>query len=195
MDDTVDRAPAEPAQTPRQVSLEGEARDERLLKALFDQSATTEQRAAQKRLRESEERLRLILANSPDTIVYSDRSLRVTEVFNPHAPFLADAMIGKTERDFLPPEEAERFLALRESVLTTGNSARQELSVSLGGSVHWYDATFQPLRDNHGELVGVVTYRRDITERKRAEHEQQRLNRALRLVTTCSGNGRGDLNP
>jgi diguanylate cyclase (GGDEF)-like protein/PAS domain S-box-containing protein len=186
MDDTVDRAPAEPAQTPRQVSLEGEARDERLLKALFDQSATTEQRAAQKRLRESEERLRLILANSPDTIVYSDRSLRVTEVFNPHAPFLADAMIGKTERDFLPPEEAERFLALRESVLTTGNSAREELSVSLGGSVHWYDATFQPLRDNHGELVGVVTYRRDITERKRAEHEQQRLNRALRLVTTCS---------
>jgi diguanylate cyclase (GGDEF)-like protein/PAS domain S-box-containing protein len=186
MDDTVDRAPAEPAQTPRQVSLEGEARDERLLKALFDQSATTEQRAAQKRLRESEERLRLILANSPDTIVYSDGSLRVTEVFNPHAPFLADAMIGKTERDFLPPEEAERFLALRESVLTTGNSARQELSVSLGGSVHWYDATFQPLRDNHGELVGVVTYRRDITERKRAEHEQRRLNRALRLVSTCN---------
>src|ERR1017187_414790 len=66
------------------------------------------------RLRESEERLRLILANSPDTIVYSDRTLRVTEVFNPHAPLLADAMIGKTERDYLPPEEAERFLALRE---------------------------------------------------------------------------------
>ena len=53
----------------------------------------TEQRAAQKRLRESAERLRLILANSPDTIVYSDRNLRVTEVFNPHAPLLADTKI------------------------------------------------------------------------------------------------------
>ena len=146
----------------------------------------TEQRAAQKRLRESAERLRLILANSPDTIVYSDRNLRVAEVFNPHAPLLADAMIGKTERDYLPAEEAERFLALRECVLTTGRSVREELDVSLGGSVHWYDASFQPLRDDRGEVVGVVTYRRDITERKRAELEQQRLNRALRLVTKCN---------
>jgi diguanylate cyclase (GGDEF)-like protein/PAS domain S-box-containing protein len=146
----------------------------------------TQQRAAQQTLRESEERLRLILAHSPDTIVYSDRSLRVTEVFNPPAHLSADLMIGKTERDFLPPQEAELFLALRESVLTTGSSACEELSVSLGGSVHWYDATFQPLRDDRGEVVGVVTYRRDITERKRAEEGQQRLNRALRLLSKCN---------
>jgi diguanylate cyclase (GGDEF)-like protein/PAS domain S-box-containing protein len=146
----------------------------------------TEQRAAQKRLRESEERLRLILANSPDTIVYSDRNLRVTELFNPRAPLLAGAMIGKTERDYLPPDEAERFLTLREYVLTTGNSTCEELSVSLGGSVHWYDASFHPLRNDRGEVAGVVTYRRDITERKRAEEGQQRLNRALRLMSKCS---------
>jgi hypothetical protein len=41
MDDNVDRAPAEPAQTTRHTSLEGDAaRDERMLKALIDQSAT-----------------------------------------------------------------------------------------------------------------------------------------------------------
>jgi len=41
MDDAVDRAPAEPAQTTRHTSLEGHgARDDRMLKALFDQSAT-----------------------------------------------------------------------------------------------------------------------------------------------------------
>jgi PAS domain S-box-containing protein len=41
--------------------------------------------------------------------------------------------------------------------------------------------SISPIRDAHGDMIGISTIARDITERKRAEQELEKLNRSLKL--------------
>jgi len=46
--------------------------------------------------------------------------------------------------------------------------------------------TISPIRDADGDIVGAATISRDITERKRAEEELRRSNRAHRALSNCN---------
>ena len=55
-----------------------------------------------------------------------------------------------------------------------------------GGGLIYVSVTASPILDNHGGIVGASKIIRDITERKAAEFEKLRLNRALRLLSDCN---------
>jgi PAS domain S-box-containing protein/putative nucleotidyltransferase with HDIG domain len=119
-------------------------------------------------LEESERRLRLTLANSPDVIAVQDLDLRYTWMSAAARPDPRD-VIGKTDEDLLPVGEAHYATTIKQEVLSSGRSYHEELPSSISGELRWYDTFIEPLRDDEEEVVGIGYYARDVSERKRAE--------------------------
>ncbi len=130
----------------------------------------TERKRAEEAQRQSEERLRLLVESSPDNMFAQDAELRYVWVYNPVEPLTVEGMIGKTDFDLLPREEAERLTAIKRRVLETGERQRVELQISPGSmNRRWYDATYEPQKDAEGRVVGLFGYVRDITQLKQSE--------------------------
>lgn len=126
-------------------------------------------RAREEQLRESEERFRLIVTNSPDNIFYQDRELRYTWMANPPAPLDEPQVLGKTDFDLFAREEAEQLTKIKKKVLETGIGTRVEARLVLAGVERYYDVAYEPRREQEGRIVGLFGYARDITQRKRIE--------------------------
>jgi PAS domain S-box-containing protein len=124
-------------------------------------------------LRESEERFRVALANSPIRVAHVDRELRCTWMYNTHPDVDPERVLGKRLDDILPPEDVVELTRLREEVLSTGRGLRREISIRFPSGRAVWDVTAEPLRDTAGEIIGVTTA--DLTERKRLEAERARL--------------------
>lgn len=135
----------------------------------------SERKRIEEAVRESEERLRLIISHSPDIIFSQDCDLRYTWIANPASSVTHEQVLGKTDFDLLPREEAQKLTKTKRAVLETGISTRLETALSPGGIARFYDTIYEPLRDSEGNIVGVAGYSRDITERKSAEDERERL--------------------
>jgi signal transduction histidine kinase len=93
-----------------------------------------------------------------------------------------EQVIGKTDWDLLPPEQAQHIIELKQKVLKTGVSVREELLLSPSGSQRWFDAIYQPLYDHTQQIVGIVCYARDITERIHAEEKIRSLASKLAMA-------------
>jgi len=157
----------------------------------------TERKREAEALRISEERFRIALENSPIVVFNQDRELRYTWVYNPHVGFDQQAVLGKTDAELLPADDAARLAEIKRRVLDTGVAAREEVKTTIGGQSFFYDLTVEPLRDLSGDIIGVTCASLDITERKRVEEVLSKtrddLKRTLDLVPDmiCTANPDG----
>jgi PAS domain S-box-containing protein len=88
--------------------------------------------------------------------------------------FQPNDLIGKTWRDIgLPAHLMERVDAQRRTIMTTGQPFRSEIDFGIDGNVRSYEYILTPLADPFTQFVVAVS--RDITERKQAEAERNRL--------------------
>ena len=69
----------------------------------------TEHKRIEEELRMSEERHRAISLLMPDHIIVHDRQLKYTFVVNPQLGLTEQEMLGKTDYDFMPKDEAEKL--------------------------------------------------------------------------------------
>ncbi len=127
------------------------------------------------RCQASEARLELVIANSPDIIFEQDRDLRYTWIFNPAAPLVPADVLGKTDEEMLPPAQAERLTAIKRRILQTGESVHDAFELSPGGITRYYDVIYTPRYNPQGQITGVLSYTREITEQKQAAQERERL--------------------
>ena len=133
----------------------------------------TERKREQDELRRSEERFRMVL-KAPVALFAHDRDLRFTWVHNPSSGFDSAALIGKTDAELVPPDQAAAPMALKRQVLETGKAAREEISLSINGETSWYDLHVEPHLHASGEVIGVTCIAIDTTERKQAEDDSAR---------------------
>jgi PAS domain S-box-containing protein len=145
----------------------------------------SERKKANEALRLSDARLRVALAHAGLIIYSQDRELCYTWIYNPHPYFLSEDLIGKTEADLLSAEDANRLIEIKRRVLETGVGTRQEVPLTIGGDVFFYDLVVEPVTDSNGEVTGILCSTLDITERKRAEEALlESQNYIKRLVST-----------
>jgi len=96
-----------------------------------------------------------------------------------------EEVIGKSDHDFFPPEEAKVFWEKDELVLLSGEeNENEEYFTDAGHITHTILTKKSAFTNKDGKKVLVGTIR-DITERKKAEEERIRLARAIEHAAEC----------
>ncbi|GAB4236793.1 MAG: hypothetical protein Kow00109_10450 [Acidobacteriota bacterium] len=156
-----------------------------ILGALVD---VTQRVHAEQELRRSRELLQLILDTVPVRIFWKDRN-SVYQGCN--RPFALDAgledpteIIGKTDFDLGWAREADLYRADDARVMESGEPliGYEEPQHTPDGGVRWLRTSKVPLRDDSGEIVGVLGTYEDITERKLALEALAESEERFRMV-------------
>jgi PAS domain S-box-containing protein len=129
----------------------------------------------QEALRESEERLRLLVESTEDyAIILLDPEGKVVS-WNPGAErilgYSAEEIIGRPFELFFSPEDTAAGRPAHELQLATetGRAADENWRVRRDGTRFWASGVTTPLRDDSGGLRGFAKILRDLSERKRLE--------------------------
>jgi two-component system, cell cycle sensor histidine kinase and response regulator CckA len=142
---------------------------------------------AEKELRESEKKFRLITENSADIISIMDMNLHFTYV-SPAAlrisGFTAEEIMSLPLERILTPESMRLALEVfeKELLLEASGAADPDRSRIIeleeykkDGATVWMEASLSFLRDEALKPVEIIIVSRDVTERKRAEEEKFNL--------------------
>jgi PAS domain S-box-containing protein len=125
--------------------------------------------------------LQTLMNSSPDSIYFKDdqnRFIKVNKTKAAHSNVKTEDMIGKTDYDFLPEDEAKKSFEDDEEILKTGKFIINKIEKLTGidGSERWVSVTKIPRFDAEGNIIGTMGISRDITEWKRLEEHQNKDN-------------------
>ncbi len=142
----------------------------------------------------SQNLLRTVIDATPDCIFVKDRNFRYSLV---NAGF--SAAFGKTESEIIGKNDLEigipadqvfgnthtqtdtrnRVQGLRadDTAVLSGQELHNpnDIATLADGKLHTFDTQKLPLKDAEGNILGILSFARDITERKQTEIEKQRL--------------------
>lgn len=128
-------------------------------------------------LRHEQELLTSLMNNVPDRIYFKDTHSRFVRVNKAHlSSFGAEddqEIIGKNDFDLFPKEIAEDLYARERAILKTGIPQINyiEKTVNPDRSEVWSSVTKVPIRNERGEIIGLVGISRDVTTQELARQE------------------------
>lgn len=158
----------------------------------------TEQKQAERELRESEERFRAFMDNSPLVAIIKDESGRYVYGNRSWAQQFAhelDELIGKDDATLWGEETARQFRVSDDAVLTDWRSSEfVQHMLDRDGMEHWWSSHKFPLRNEAGQrLVGILSL--DITEKRRAQLALRRSQESLERAQQLAGLGSWESDP
>ena len=121
-----------------------------------------------------------LLRHTEDSIFFKDmdgRFVLVSEAKARRSVIRWEDMIGKTDFDFLPLEEAQKCRDDEIFIMETGKSLidKEEELTRFNGTKSWISVSKFPWKDINGEIIGVIGISRDITKRKKLENHILRM--------------------
>lgn len=147
---------------------------------------------AEEALFKREEQLRMMISSVKDySIILLDPDGRVAS-WNEGSRCLQGyetaEILGKSIDLFYPPDDGAsgKAAALLNRARQNGQAEDENWRVRKDGSTFYADTIITALHDPSGALIGFSKVTRDVTERKLAQLEAQRLNRSLRLLSDCN---------
>jgi two-component system, cell cycle sensor histidine kinase and response regulator CckA len=149
----------------------------------------SERIGAEKALRASEERFRLIADTAPDIIWRLDKDYRFTYVSPADERirgFKDHELIGRSIFEVIKPSQVEaakesalRRLEEEKTGIKTGTLKHQLELVRKDGTYIWTEGYVVPIKDEDGLITGFVGITRDISDRIQAEREKELMNTQL----------------
>jgi PAS domain S-box-containing protein len=144
-----------------------------------------QKRVAERSLRESEERFRLLVSSVKDYAIFMLNPAGQVISWNEGAErikgYKKEEIIGRDISVFYTAEELQRGEP-QNNLSRAREYGRFEIEgerVRKDGSVFWANVVFNAIYDAKGELMGFAKVTRDITERKKLELQLQQFNEEL----------------
>lgn len=145
----------------------------------------TERKRAEEALGERESKYKTLLESLPQKIFFKDKRSNYISCNDNYAQDLhikADEIAGKTDYDFYPKGLANKYRADDRRVMLSGKTEDIQEEYILDGQKRFVQTVKTPVRDEKGNLVGILGIFWDITDRKRAQealHESEERYRDL----------------
>jgi PAS domain S-box-containing protein len=174
-----------------------EAREQQLRAAnqqlqAHEQQLTAANQQLQERehqLRDSNQKLRMLIDNLPDLIYIKDAESRFTAcnwaVANCMGAASPQELIGKTDFDFYPEEQASQYYDDEQKIISTGQQLinKDEPQMDENGNKRWILTSKLPLRNSQGQVIGLIGIGHDFTERRA---DKQRLRQAKEAAESAN---------
>jgi len=133
--------------------------------------------------------LRTLMDSTSDYIFFKDRQSRIIRTNRPHAQLLGitdpKEAIGKTDFDFFPEQDAQRFYEEEQRIMESGQPviAREWPIPGKEGQTVWVSESKIPFTDETGNVTGLVGIARDITDRKQTAEALRQAHAELEQYT------------
>ena len=150
----------------------------------------SQQKDAEAALRRSKGLMKSVLENMPAMVFVKDAQHLRFEMLNRQGELLLgrprEDLLGKSDRDFLPEEQASGFQEADRQVLASGQvlEIAEEALRSAGGEVHYLMTRKVALRDEQGVATHLLGISLDITDRKRTDEALQQTSLSLARSTS-----------
>jgi len=160
--------------------------EENWSKVIVSISDITERKRMENSLRDREQRLNAIIENEPECIKILASDGSVLQM-NPAGLAMLEAdniqaVLGKSVYPIVTAEYRQAFQDLTQGVFR-GESGKLEFEmVGLKGTRRWLDTHAVPMRNEQGEVIGLLGITRDVTERRRAEEALRQSENRYRTV-------------
>ena len=135
-----------------------------------------------------------LLANMPQKVFYKNRDSVYVTVNPSYAKDFdvpPDYFVGKTDYDLFPKELAEKYRADDQHIIQSGTTIDFDESYLYKGEERAVHTLKTPVRDDTGNIIGILGIFWDITERKLEEKKREaliaELKNALSQVRQLSG--------
>jgi PAS domain S-box-containing protein len=142
--------------------------------------------AAEEASRQSLSLMTEIMEGTPDPIFVKNRRSQYVHANAATANVFGttkEQLIGRSEADFMPPDEAERVLSTDRQVMNTGRTlGLEEVVVGADGVARTYLTTKAPWCTSNGEVLGIIGVARDIHDRKVIEERLKTANAHKQLL-------------
>ncbi|WP_027665027.1 diguanylate cyclase [Rhizobium leguminosarum] len=145
--------------------------------------------------------LKAALTQAPDFHYVKDRNSRFVvtnlNVARNHDRTKSSEMVGLTDFDLYPSEMAQAFFDREQEIMATGEPIVdfEEPLVEENGRERWFLTSKVPLRNRHGDLIGLSGVTRDITEKKRLVQDALDSKNVLSQAMTEMSDGLAMFNP
>jgi len=147
----------------------------------------TESLKSTQKLKESEERYRLINENANDLIAVIDNNLQ--NIFVNNAYLSLGYSMGDISKlrpvDFIHPNDFDQAIKIFKDCLKTGTGISEFRFKHKDGHFSWFEVKGKTFRDENGDLR-ILLISRDITERNKAEQEIRESEEKFRTITEQS---------
>src|ERR1700752_2882669 len=144
-----------------------------------------DRKRTEEKLREDEREIRRITDAIPQTIMVLNPSgvpIYANQALLDYTGFMIDDVVSADFRArIFHPEDLERLQAEREAALLRGLPFEiEQRALRKDGRYRWFLIQFNPLRDEHGEIIRWYATGTDIEDRKRNEERTKNENLVLR---------------
>jgi len=151
--------------------------------AIFFRDISKEQ-IAEDALRENEERYRTILDSIEEgyfEVNLAGNFTFINDALSNNTGFTKEELIGKNNRDYMPPETAKIIFNLFSEIYKTGKPVKKVSYQVLkkDGSPAFHELSASLMKNHKGEPIGFRGIARDVTDLKVAEESRQRLEAQL----------------